>query len=100
MANNLFISYELHPQGRAHHALLESIQELGNWANIHGCLWYVQSTCSATEVCECLRAVMNPGDSLMVIDATNVDIAWQNVDNEVAQFITDHWSRYGRRHSQ
>jgi hypothetical protein len=96
MANNLFVSYELRRNREARDAVLQLIHEFGNSANVHGCLWYVHSTCSAKDVCDSLCAVMNPDDSLMVIDATNVDAAWQNVDSEVAQFILDHWTRYGR----
>jgi hypothetical protein len=37
---------------------------------------------------------MSAADTLLVIDATNNEIASENIDPEVAQFMRDHWHRH------
>jgi hypothetical protein len=91
MANNLFISYDLHQPGQNYDTIIAEIKKLGGWAKVHYSLWYVNSTSSASEASTQLWKVMDANDRLIVIDATNNAASWQNLSDEVAQFIKDNW---------
>ena len=94
MADNLFISYVLHDRQRHDEAVVDCIHTLGDWAQVDHCLWYVHSYASARFACDCVWTVMSAADTLLVIDATNNEIASENIDPEVAQFMRDHWHRH------
>lgn len=91
MANNLFVSYDLHEPGKNYEAVIEAIKALGNWAKAHYSLWYVKSDLTAKQVAEHVRATMDANDKLLVIDTTNNDAYWYNLDQEVSDFIQQNW---------
>jgi len=91
MANNLFVSYDLHQPGQNYDAVIAEIKKLGSWAKVHYSLWYVKSQLSASDASKQVWAVMDRNDRLIVIDATNNNASWYNLDNEVSQFIHDNW---------
>lgn len=90
MANNLFVSYDLHTPGQNYQTVIEEIQKLGEWAKVHYSLWYIRSNFTAAQAKEKVKAVMDKNDKLMVIDANSA--SWNNLDAEVSQYILDHWT--------
>ena len=93
MANNLHISYDLHKPDKNYEAVIAKIKTLGNWAKIHYSYWYVNSQYTATEACDAVWESMDSDDSLYVVDASHNAAAWQNISDEVAAFIRDHWDK-------
>lgn len=91
MANNLFISYDLMAPGQNYQRIIDSIKELGPWAKIEQSLWYVNSLLNAESAAKIIRASMDNNDVLIVIDATNNDAYWFNVDGAVAKQMQDQW---------
>ena len=92
MANNLFISYDLHSPGQDYEKVADAIKGLGSWAKVQYSLWYVKSGLSASEAGEKVCSVMDSNDSLIVIDATNNFASWHNLGQEVSDFIKTHWN--------
>lgn len=91
MANNLFISYDLNSPGQDYSRVIEAIKSLGNWAKVQKSLWYVKSNYTASQAVDAVWKVMDKNDSLIVVDATNKNAAWQNLSDEVSKYIRDHW---------
>jgi hypothetical protein len=91
MGNNLHISYDLYAPGQNYAEVIAAIKELGDWAKIHKSFWYVNSSYSASQACAHVWAVMDANDSLYVVDPSNNAAAWQNLSDEVAEFINDRW---------
>lgn len=91
MANNLFVSYDLHSPGQDYDKVADAIKSLGAWAKVQYSLWYVKSQLSASDASEKVWAVMDRNDSLIVIDATNNNASWYNLSQEVSYFIKEHW---------
>lgn len=93
MANNLHVSYDLYAPGQDYEKVIAAVKELGGWAKIHKSFWYVNSTYTAAQACAHVWAVMDTNDSLYVVDASNNTAAWQNLSDEVADFIKDRWGK-------
>lgn len=91
MANNLFISYDLHPPGQNYNAVIAEIKTLGPWAKIHYSLFYVKSELSSRQALARVWAVMDPNDRLIVIDTTNNMAAWQNLPADVEGHLMERW---------
>jgi hypothetical protein len=91
MANNLFVSYDLHAPDKNYNAVIAAIKNLGDWAKVHYSLWYVKSNLSAEEACTRVWASMDANDRLIVINTTGNAAAWRNLPSDVAQFIRDNW---------
>jgi len=91
MANNLFVSYDLIQPGQHYDTVIAEIKKLGSWAKVHYSLWYVNSSLSASEAAERVWAVMDRNDKLIVVDATNNNAYWYNLDDEVTNFIKNQW---------
>lgn len=92
MANNLFISYDLNSPGQDYEKVIDKIKSLGSWAKIQKSHWYVDSTLTAKEAVDQVWSTMDANDSLIVVDATNGDAAWQNLAKTVQEHIQNHWS--------
>ncbi len=92
MANNIFVSYDLHQPGRNYHQVIERIKQLGLCAKPLESMWYVKTEMTAKQVRDYVWAGMDGNDSLLVVDATNNDAAWQNIKPEAAQAMRDLWS--------
>ncbi|EOX4102479.1 CRISPR-associated protein Cas2 [Vibrio alginolyticus] len=91
MANNLFISYDLNSPGQNYDNVIKEIKTLGSWAKVQKSFWYVNSTLTASQAVNRVWAQMDQNDTLIVVDATNGDAAWQNLSNEVANHIKSEW---------
>src|SRR5207248_9283910 len=93
MANNLFVSYDLYTPGQNYEKVAEVIKTLGNWAKVQKPFWYVNSNHTASSAACIVWAAMDNNDSLIVVDATNNNAAWHNLDPQVSKFIKDHWPK-------
>jgi hypothetical protein len=91
MANNLFISYDLFKPGQNYDGVIEQIKSLGGWAAVEKSLWYVKSTFTASEALAHVRTKADANDKLIVIDASNKNAAWYNLDEQVSAFIKQQW---------
>lgn len=91
--NNLFISYDLNNPGQNYERVIAAIKSLGSWAKVQYSLWYVSSSYSAKQAAEIVRRAQDTNDSLIVIDATNNDASWYNLDPKVIEFIRQHWNQ-------
>jgi len=93
MANNLFISYDLNSPDQNYSAVIEEIKSLGKWAKVQKSFWYVNSSLTTSQAVDRVWAKMDMNDSLIVVDATNNNAAWQGLSAEVANFIKDKWTK-------
>lgn len=91
MANNLFISYDLNSPGQDYSKVFDEIKSLGVWAKVQKSFWYVNSPLSASQVVDRLWPKMDFNDSLIVVDATNNNAAWQGLSDEVGSAIQHQW---------
>ena len=106
--NNLFISYDLKNPGQdydrvitaikslgswAKARVITAIKSLGSWAKVQYSLWYVSSAYTANQAAEIVRRAQDANDSLIVIDATNNDASWFNIDQKVGEFMQQHWNQ-------
>jgi len=93
MSNNLFISYDLNSPGQDYSSVIKKIKSLGSWAKVQKSHWYVSSNLSATQARDQVWSSMDSNDTLIVIDASNDDAAWQNISVEVSKHIQERWDK-------
>jgi len=93
VANNLIVSIDLSNPARNESAVARAIRSLGVAAQLQKTVWYIKTERPASEAGERLRAILEPADSLMVVDATNRFATWHNLDFKVSQFLQDQWYR-------
>lgn len=91
MANNLFVSYDLHSPGQNYDNAIAEIKKHGTWAKVHYSLFYLNSSETASQVANAVWAKMDSNDRLIVVDATNNTAAWYNLSDEVSTFLKDKW---------
>jgi hypothetical protein len=92
LANNILIAFELHSPQRNDDVVSRVIRDLGGFCSaVKPGFWYVKADVSALEVCARLWAVMDPKDSLFVVDASNKKAAWQNIDRDSSEALRHHW---------
>jgi CRISPR/Cas system-associated endoribonuclease Cas2 len=91
MANNLLVSYDLNSPGQDYESVIKEIKSLGSWAKIQKSYWYVNSTLTASEALNRVWAKMDSNDSLIVVDASNNNAAWQGLSEEASDHIKDKW---------
>jgi cytochrome c556 len=91
MANNLFVSYDLHAPDKNYDAVIKAIKELGSWAKVHYSYFYVKSDHTASEACNHVWKSMDKNDRVIVVDAKNNTAAWQNLPDDVSAFIKANW---------
>ncbi len=95
--NNLFISYDLMSPGQQYDRVAEAIKGLGSWAKVHLSLWYVSSNYGAKAAADIVRKAMDANDKLIIVDASNNDAAWYNLDSNVSAFVQQNWNSLPRR---
>ncbi|HCF4144662.1 MULTISPECIES: hypothetical protein [Pseudomonas] len=91
MANNLFISYDLSYPGQHYERVAEAIKKMGAWAKVQKSCWYVNSPYSAEYVAKQVWASMDSNDNLIVVDASNNDAYWYNLDPQVSSHLQAQW---------
>lgn len=91
MANNLFVSYDLHTPGQNYEAVIEEIKKQGSWAKVHYSLFYLSSSKTAEQVATAVWATMDKNDRLIVVDATQNNSYWYNLPDKVSEFLKEKW---------
>jgi hypothetical protein len=93
MSNNLLVSYDLNSPGQNYTTVIDEIKSLGSWANVQKSHWYVSSNLTAIEARDRVSSVMDNNDSLVVIDASNDSVAWNNLYIEISDHIENSWRK-------
>ncbi|MBA0231985.1 hypothetical protein [Stenotrophomonas maltophilia] len=93
MANNLTVSYDLYSPGQDYSKITDAIKSLGSWAKVHKSVWYVNSSYTASQAVDMVWAAMDRNDSLFIVDATNNNAAWQNLNEKVSDHVKDQWHK-------
>jgi len=91
VANNLFISYDLHKQGQDYEAIGNAIKQLGAWAKVHLSLYYVSTDLTPDQAYARVAASCDANDKVIVIHASGAN--WSPLPAAVSQQMLDHWNR-------
>ncbi|EHR7860902.1 hypothetical protein ACWLRU_003050 [Vibrio parahaemolyticus] len=92
MGNNLFIMYDLNTPNQEYTKVIDEIKSLGDWASVQRSTWYVNTAISASDAAQRISKVMDPTDTLLVVDALNNESYWYNLSDEVANHIKHFWN--------
>ena len=77
--HNLFVGFDLvHPMEN-YERLARALARAGAPVKISSMLWYVDTAMGAREIEAALRADCNPGDSLIVVDASTNYVVMHNL---------------------
>lgn len=93
MSNNLFVSFQLADPQHSSALVLAGVEELGHSMPLFRSVWYVRSNLSAVEAAARLRDVLDGRDRLIVVDATNNEVAMMNVDERACAILDVQWHR-------
>jgi hypothetical protein len=91
VANNLFVSFELHDFERQGALVLGAIEELGRTVQISGSICYVRSDLSAGEAATRVQGVLGDRDRLLIVNTSDNEAAMLNLDERASRFIAEHW---------
>jgi hypothetical protein len=89
MANNIFISFDLHIAGPQKAKLEEAIRNLGTHSKLLSGTWYVKTPLRHTQVRDRLKAILAEHDKLLVIDAK--DTAGHNLNLSAWSGVVEKW---------
>jgi hypothetical protein len=91
MPNNLIVSYDLDQPNRNYTAVAAAIKTLGTSIKLHKSVWYVKSKYGALDAVNKILSsgAIDSGDRVLVVDATNNDMAWDELLN--ANKIQELW---------
>lgn len=92
MASNLLVFYRCADAATHGTAVYSAIKALGPAVRLLHTCWYVRSTLPAPDAARGIWHVMASKDSLVVVDATEGEAAWRNVEPQAAEFIKEQWS--------
>ena len=98
MAYNLVISFEIRNSLRQGALIAGAIEELGSAAKILGTTWYVRSELTASEAARRVGDVMDPADSLLVLNVSDNDAAMLNVEERCVRFMERSWHQGPEEH--
>lgn len=95
MAENFFVSYDLHAPGKNYEKVVEAIKQQsdGRWARVNLSYWFIKSERTSSNIASAIRAVMDENDSLMVLNADKNEAVWYKLDPEVSTFLKVNWSK-------
>lgn len=88
---NYFISYDLKKPGQNYEKVADAIKQTGQWAKVQLSLWYVKSSMTAEQIAKHVWQHMDANDSLVVIDSSNNEAYWFNLDTQVSTFMQQQW---------
>jgi hypothetical protein len=91
MANNLFVSFDVHDAAREAPLILSAIEELGQAVRIFSNVWYVRSNLEAEEAARRVWDIMQPADRLLVIDASGDRAATFNIADSSLRSMLVRW---------
>jgi hypothetical protein len=85
--NTILISYDLMSPGKDYSALHKHIESYGNWAKPLESFWFIRTNNSAEIVRNLAMKYIDVNDKLFVVEITGMASAWQNLSNEVVNWI-------------
>ena len=89
MNHNLFIYYNM--VTAYEDAVIKAIQSLGNVTRLGNGFWYINASVNASEALKRVASRMTNKDSAIIIDSTNNQTLWFNLDEAQAQRIRQNW---------
>lgn len=69
-----------------------AVEALGTTWKANPCCWYLETALPALEIRARLSPFMKDGASLVVVDATNNEVAWKNISPAAAEQIREKWN--------
>lgn len=91
MANNLFVSYDLHRPGQDYERLFAAIHRLGIATRVLYSVWYVNSPHDVDQARSYLAQFIDRNDSLIVVNASNDSMADYNLHPYVGMMLDLGW---------
>lgn len=91
MSNNLHVSYDLRDPQRNYPAVIAKVKSLGKAVRANKSFWYVKSALTAEQARNAIKSALDADDRLYVVDATNNEAAWYNLEAGAADFISQNW---------
>lgn len=90
MGNNMFVSFEFNRPERAYDRAALAIKSMDeSCVEVQFAHWHVNTPLSARKVCDQLKPVLDERDKLIVVDATNNEAAWINLDENADRGLRD-----------
>ena len=86
--NAYLVSYDLRKPGRDYEELYKYLKGMPYWGHPLESVWIVESSSSAKEIRDELRARVDDGDGVLVVQSARI-AAWRNV-NCSDQWLKDH----------
>jgi len=92
-ARNIFVCYSLdRPEKGGDDKVRETIEAFKcSWAKLGPGVFYLHGEYDAQYVGNKVWGALSMGDTLVVIDSTNNDARWFNINPDISQFIMDNW---------
>ena len=90
--NNMFISYDLHAPAKNYERVINQIKSLGGVPVLKS-LWFVKSYQPLEAVAKSVWSAMDSDDSLIVVDSTNNNAYWYNLNQSVSKHLVEYWRK-------
>jgi hypothetical protein len=68
--NTFLVAYDLNKPGQDYEPLWQKLKEFGTWWHHLDSLWLVRTEMTAVQLRNVLKALLDAGDELLVIDVT------------------------------
>lgn len=91
MSYNLFVAFDTRDPMREASLLLAAIEDLGQAVRLFSTFWYVRSRLTAAEAARQLWDIMQPEDTLIVVNASGGEAAAFNVDDTSIEWMQKRW---------
>ena len=91
MSYNLFVAFDTRDPVREASLLLAAIEDLGQAVRLFSTFWYVRSRLTAVEAARQLWDIMQPEDTLIVVNASAGEAAAFNVDDTSIEWMQKRW---------
>ena len=89
---NIVIWFQLFHPEKGEERVRQTIEAFGcSWAKIANGLYYMHGEHDAQTVGNKVWGVLNIDDKLVVVDSTNNDARWYNVNPDISKFMVDNW---------
>ena len=87
--STLLVGYDLNRPGQDYPELIEEIKAIGAWWHHLDSTWLVRTELTPVEVCDRLKAHIDRGDELLVIDVTGRARAWAGFNDRGSKWLKD-----------
>jgi hypothetical protein len=88
---NLFVAFDTRDPVREASLVLAAIEELGEAVRLFSTFWYVRSRLTAADAARQLWDIMQPQDTLIVVNASVGEAAAFNVDDTSIEWMQKRW---------